>query len=166
MPYRPKKAIQRKNDHGLTEEQTEFLMQGFTMNTLCGDPPPFDPDSDDAERAWLKHRDYLMALMPPGFRPWAWWNWECPKFERKLLSGDPDFDHSMTYATHNGIFFCKDGKNRTEKDLPVYESDYQLLTRLKLLSDEEAEAYEQAQADERERRKKIIQFPIETEEDL
>lgn len=34
--------------------------------------------ADDMERrtAWERHRAELMALEPPGRRPWAWWQYE------------------------------------------------------------------------------------------
>ena len=32
----------------------------------------FPPD-DARRRAWSRHREALLALEPPGRRPWAWW---------------------------------------------------------------------------------------------
>lgn len=33
-------------------------------------------DERERRRAWERHRDELLALEPPGGRPWAWWFYE------------------------------------------------------------------------------------------
>ena len=38
----------------------------------------------DRRRAWERHRGELLALEPPGRRPWAWWH-----YERDNVAGRP-----------------------------------------------------------------------------
>lgn len=33
-------------------------------------------DEAERRRAWERHRADLLALEPPGRRPWAWWRYE------------------------------------------------------------------------------------------
>ncbi|GAG32553.1 unnamed protein product, partial [marine sediment metagenome] len=101
MPARPRKVIKKKNSHGLlTLEQQEILLTGTCMEELVDDN--FDAfEGGDPEAAYWKHRDFLLAKCQPGTRPNAYWRYEV-KERRKLVSGDPDFKHSMIRASGNG----------------------------------------------------------------
>ncbi len=160
MPRRPRKAIARRNNSkALTPDQEENLLKGHSFEELLDDGIPAFSEDEDPEELYWKHRDYLLSQCEPGHRPAAYWKFEC-KEPRQLVSGDPQFTHTMISASGNGLLFCTDGKTRTQKDLPLYENDYQILTRLELLGEGEADEYEEAKRLEAERKTKIIRFPL------
>jgi hypothetical protein len=146
MPYRPKKAIQLKNEAGITGLELENLILGF--NILDGDEP--FKNENHRRNTWNKHRNYIMSLQGKpcqgqafglsqgvyfGFfeRPAAWWDYEAPE-PRRLLSGDP-----KGALPEKGLL---KGKPRFFKDYQtyqtlIYETEKQYLIRLNLLNDVE-----------------------------
>lgn len=162
MPRRPKKIIQKRNPRGLTPDQEENLLGGVAFVELLDDSASVWGEGEDPEAMYWTHRDYLLSRCSPGHRPDAYWRFE-QKEKRKLVSGIADYWNIPTGGSLNGVTICEDGRKLTLEDVPVYESDYQLLTRLDLLNPGEEEAYHEAQRLEAERKNKIIRLPIPDE---
>jgi hypothetical protein len=59
MPYKPKKAIQLKNEAGVTGAQLENLIWGF--NILDWDQGAFRDDSHRRE-VWKEHKKHILSL--------------------------------------------------------------------------------------------------------
>jgi hypothetical protein len=51
------------------------LAQQIELSIGPGEASAFATDAE-RRRAWERHRAELLALEPPGRRPWAWWFYE------------------------------------------------------------------------------------------
>jgi hypothetical protein len=67
MP-RVNRLIRKREDTGLTVEQTLALLIGPTGDEFANDAA--------REAAWFLHRDELLADVNPTTRPWAYWQFE------------------------------------------------------------------------------------------
>jgi hypothetical protein len=78
-----------RSRRALTNDQRSFLLSGGLFLRTYGDGETTDDVANRlfggwrlARAAWELHRDDLMVADPlPGHRPFAWWQWEAPKWE-------------------------------------------------------------------------------------
>ncbi len=106
-----KKRLGRRDDpNSLTEDMLIFLINGIPWFT--------DPTDVEAEKAWQRHKRYVMAQNDSngsgftnyraGTRPWAWWKFDRGK-PRDLgePTGSKECFHGcqMRYLKRHGLLF-------------------------------------------------------------
>ncbi|TEB14607.1 hypothetical protein Psfp_02748 [Pelotomaculum sp. FP] len=102
-----KKRMRARKSAGFTDEHRIFLETG---HDFFGDLKDIDPDFETnrkrQEAAWKEHRKEIMdkcaAEKRAGYRPWAWWQFDCKKEflefgERSVNLGNGDvFKYILT----------------------------------------------------------------------
>lgn len=132
-----KKKIPPKKYHDqVTWDQEQHLLHGWTFDAC---EPSFGrpgyPFKDDVHRReiWFKNKDYLMDKTPPGTRCEAWWSYEAPE-QRHLLSGTYEAFDNVLYHGKPAHFA------KMSHPFPVWESEFEYLKRLNLLTEKEQKA--------------------------
>jgi hypothetical protein len=143
---------------GLTAAREEWLCTGHSMLDWHEFGDLFE-DEEHCQRLWEKYRGQLMArrfehswfghdsAKEPGWRPWAWWEFEGPKEPRKKV-----------FVPFPGAVNIQGWDEEEEPDL-LY------LQRLGLLEDWELEAFKALEPVER-RRLGFYEVPEGLEDDL
>lgn len=131
---------------GLTDDEREYLLEGYTMldpdDYSIGHYPNPDyqhgwcPFKDQATMAaaWKKHKKQLMKLEPfQALRCWGWWHYEAPEPRRQISGPKPLEDNSLDQGIPALWEDYEQAKNA------VFESEYAYLDRLDLLTPEDKE---------------------------
>ncbi len=83
MPRKKRRLLERR---GLTEDQQNYLMDGWCLDPsswsdptwskdVAGRPMPFR-SVEEMREVWKLHKAEMMAAAPRGKKPWAWHQFE------------------------------------------------------------------------------------------
>jgi len=121
-----KRRLQSKSIAELDKSQKHRLLRG---GEFFG--PAFPGGEPEERRAWEAHRQELLSEhieKNPGTRPHAWWRFEAPEPRQRIRQGPKALGPPTFYgvpAVHDGNAFH------------LYESQFQYLDRLHLLTESE-----------------------------
>lgn len=146
----------RRDEMG--DEHRRVLLTGHDYGSVF-------QDASERRGTWDELRDELLPTWiaaNPGTRPWAWWAFDAPE-RRQRVNGLHPFDNPERFAqlkrlhadasvqtrsAQTALFFGKPRMLITRDDFTAkYETEPQYLRRLDLLTEAEAEALEQIEAD-------------------
>jgi len=134
MPRNRKHLYTRTNEGVLTEDQADFLKDGYCLDGSLGDDcwiiedlsgwVPFKTRAE-IETAWKRHRTGILKewiSMLPGTRPWCWWALDAPD-KVEYFDGDQEAylrEHGLLSTEEEKEILLKEKQGNREVIKPVH----------------------------------------------